>query len=83
MRPSHVPFWSKPDSNFGLFILTMFNQQFTYVAHTQLALAPYRLVAGSVSLPSRFGLRIPRGYFSRQLQTGGLLLPHVPVGFVS
>ena len=47
------------------------------------ALAPYRLVAGGVSLTSRFGLRITRGYFSRQLHTGELLLPHVPVGFVS
>ena len=61
----------------------MFSWQFTYVALTQLALAPYRLVAGSVSLASRFGLRFPRGYFSRQLHTGELLLPHVPVGFVS
>ncbi len=63
--------------------MTMFTQQFTYVALTQLALAPYRLVAGSVSLTSRFGLRITRGYFSRQLHTGELLLPHVPAGFVS
>ena len=61
----------------------MFSWPFTYVALTQLALAPYRLVAGSVSLASRFGLRFPRGYFSRQLHTGELLLPHVPVGFVN
>ncbi len=44
---------------------------------------PLPLVASSVSLPSRFDLRITRGYFSRQLHTGRLLLPHVPVGFVS
>ena len=61
----------------------MFIQQFTSVALTQLALAPYRLDASSVNLPSRFSLRILRGYFSRQLHTGELLLPHVPVGFVS
>ena len=64
-------------------MLTIFSQQFTYVVLTQLALAPNRLVAGSFSFTSRFGLRITRGYFSRQLHTGGLLLPHVPVGFVS
>ena len=78
-----LTFWFKPFSNFGLFMLTMFSQQFTYVVLTQLAFAPYRLVAGSVSFASRFGLRITRGYFSRQLHTGRLLLPHVPVGFVS
>ena len=50
-------FWFKPFSNFGLSIFTMFTQQFTYVVLTQLALAPYRLVAGSVGLSSRFGLR--------------------------
>ena len=61
----------------------MFNQQFTYVVLTQLALVPYRFVASSVSFPSRFGLRILRGYFPRQLHTGRLLLLHVPVGFVS
>ena len=76
-------FWFKPASNLGLFILTMFYQQFTYVVLTQLALVPYRLVASSFSLSSRFGLRILRGYFPRQLHTDGLLLLHVPVGFVS
>ena len=76
-------FWFKPVSNFGLFCITMFTQQFTYVVHTQLALAPRHLVAGSFNFSSRFGLRITRGYFSRQLHTTGLLLLHVPVGFVS
>ena len=78
-----LTFWFKPVSNFGLFLITMFNQQFTYIVLTQLAFAPYRLVASSFNLPSRFGLRITRGYFSRQLHTGRLLFPHVPVGFVS
>jgi hypothetical protein len=56
-------FWFKPVSNFGLFIVTMFIRQFTYIVHTQLALAPYRLVAGSFNLSSRIGLRIPVGTF--------------------
>ena len=76
-------FWFKPVSNFGLFIVTMLIRQFTYIVHTQLALAPYRFVAGSFNLSSRIGLRILRGYSSRQLHTSGLLLLHVPVGFVS
>ena len=61
----------------------MSHQQFTYVVHTKLALAPRHFVAGGFNLSSRVGLRITRGYFSRQLHTTGLLPPHVPVGFVS
>ncbi|CAG4905873.1 unnamed protein product, partial [Acidithrix sp. C25] len=34
-------FWSKLISNFGLFVITIFNQHFTNVAHTQLAPIPF------------------------------------------
>ena len=83
VRPSHIPFLVQACQQLWLVYINDAYQQFTYVVLTQLALVPYRLVASSFSLSSRFGLRILRGYFPRQLHTDGLLLLHVPVGFVS
>ncbi len=63
VRPSHIPFWFKPVSNFGLLKLTMFSQQFTYIVHTQLALAPHHLLLAVSTSPHGLAYGKPVGTF--------------------
>jgi hypothetical protein len=77
-------FWSKPGnaSNFGLFIVTMFNGSSHMLAMPFLALAPLRLLLADSTSPHGSVYGSPQVRF-RQLHTRRLLPLHVPVGFAS
>ena len=75
-------FWFKPDSIFGLLVLTAFISTSPGLAMPS-TLAPDRLDAGSRRVPSREARPPGSGEvtLSQELRTAGLLRPHVLVGY--